>query len=485
MSASTTSGLARGTTIRLGPTVRRFSQGRLLFGGSPTRLLRLSPSASKLLSTTSQFTITDQTTAALADSLLRYGLAEISSDHQGAALAELTVVVPVYESPRALRRLLANLTGIRTIVVDDGSPDPLPLSEIANEHGATLLRLDINAGPAAARNHGLRSVTTPYVAFCDADTVVSRHDLQRLMNHFADARVAAVAPRILGLDTPNPNWITRYENTRSSLDLGSISAIVQPHSRVGWVPAACLLARTDALGPGFDETMRVGEDVDLVWRLAHTGRLVRYDANTTIYHEHRRTLRTWLTRKYRYGTSAAPLAQRHSTHVAPAVLSPALALTAAGLLLQRPWALLASTAAFTLQAKQIRQELRRIDAPLSLTAELTARTLANTLSQTSALLLRHWLPATLATAVVSRRARRAIAVAMLVDTITEYRTHKPAGSLAVHLAARRLDDAAYGLGVWHGALRQRALTCLTPCLTSNRICRRPPKNTACADSVDS
>ena len=52
--------------------------------------------------------------------------------------------------------------------------------------------------------------------------------------------------------------------------------------RVAYVPAACLVVRRAALGEGFDESLRVGEDVDLVWRLDAAGWLVRYDAGVVV-----------------------------------------------------------------------------------------------------------------------------------------------------------------------------------------------------------
>ncbi|WP_067899819.1 mycofactocin biosynthesis glycosyltransferase MftF [Nocardia vaccinii] len=465
---SGSSGLAAGTGVRLGASVRRFAEGRLLFGGSPTRLLKLRPAAAEILGAAGEFTVSDTVAARLADSLLGLGLAEITHTTGTTPLEELTVVVPVHDSPRALRRLLAGLTGVRVVVVDDASPDPLAHAEVAKEFDATLVRLDVNAGPAVARNAGLRTVTTSFVAFCDADTVVTADELRRLLPQFADARVAAVAPRILGLEDPAANWITRYESARSSLDLGPVSAVVQPLSRVGWVPAACLLARVEALGDGFDESMRLGEDVDLIWRLSRDGSLVRYAADVTVRHEHRRTPGPWLTRKFLYGTSAAPLADRHGERVAPAALPPALALAAAGLLLQNRWATTISAIAFLTHAGHIHRRLRRVEAPPRLHAELTARAAADTLGQVSSLLLRHWFPITVLALPFSRRVRRAVAAAIVVDTVTEQRSHPPAGNPATHLLARRLDDAAYGLGVWRGALRQRSPKCLLPHITRTR-----------------
>ena len=176
------------------------------------------------------------------------------------------------------------------MVVDDGSADPAPVAEVAGRHGARLVAHRRNLGPAAARNTGLRCVATPYVVFCDSDVVPVPGWLGLLRRHLDDPALAVVAPRVLG---PEPQemdtWLERYEQARSSLDLGPQPAAVRVHGTVGYLPSACLLARVAALAGGFDERMRVGEDVDLVWRLLEAGWAVRYEPAAAVRHRHRVT----------------------------------------------------------------------------------------------------------------------------------------------------------------------------------------------------
>ena len=110
-----------------------------------------------------------------------------------------------------------------------------------------------------------------------------------------------------------------------SLDLGDEQSLVRPGSTVSWLPTACLVVRRDSVGDGFDESLRVAEDVDFVWRLVAAGGRVRYDANFEVRHDSRGTLTAWLGRKVYYGTGGALLAQRHGDLIAPAVMSPVFA----------------------------------------------------------------------------------------------------------------------------------------------------------------
>ena len=77
-----------------------------------------------------------------------------------------------------------------------------------------------------------------------------------------------------------------------------------------YVPSAALIVRAPVR---FDETLRYGEDVDLVWRLLDAGHRVVYDPSVVVRHHEADVLR----RRFRYGTSAAPLAARKTLPAAP------------------------------------------------------------------------------------------------------------------------------------------------------------------------
>ena len=182
-----------------------------------------------------------------------------------------------------------------------------------------------SGGPGAARNAGLAAVDTELVAFLDSDCVASPRWLERLGRHFADPNVGAVAPRVVPSQPESTERRTvgvreRYAAARSPLDLGRAPGDVGPLRPVAYVPAAALVVRRAALAGGFDEHLRYGEDVDLVWRLREAGWIVRYDPAVLVAHAEPSSWRGLLARRYRYGTSAAPLSRRHPGTLAPAIV---------------------------------------------------------------------------------------------------------------------------------------------------------------------
>jgi mycofactocin glycosyltransferase len=476
-----------GLTLRLDRQALRLDGGRVLVGGAPPRLMQLSAAAAARL-VDGALTVSDATSAALARTLLDAGIAHPVDVPAGQAppAADVTVVVPVKDRTDGLRRLLAALPGLRTIVVDDGSADPGAVAAVVERAGARLLRRERSGGPAAARNAGLAAAGTALVAFLDSDVVPEPGWLEPLLAAFADPAVGLAAPRIVALD-PGRDRLGRYEAVRSSLDLGPDPALVVPRSRVAYVPSAALLVRRAAAGAGFDERMHVAEDVDLVLRLHAAGWRLRYEPAARVGHDHRTRPLAWWLRKAYYGTGAAPLALRHPGSVPPMVLSPSGAALAALALLARPWSVPLAAAVLGVSTARLARQLRRLPAaspapgeppgdrserpalsrPATTAARLVALGAIGALAQTADAVTRHFWPLSVVAALVSRRARRRVLVIAVLEGLVDWWRHRgrdprvrtgPVG----HLLARRLDDLGYGSGLWWGALRHRTVEPLRP-----------------------
>lgn len=449
-----------GTAVVLDRRVVVLDGGATLLGGAPPRLLRLAPAGRALLRA-GRFTVVDATSAALACRLLDAGIAHPERPC-GPGAGAVTVVVPVKDRTAAVARLLAALPDDlgAAIVVDDGSADPAALRAVAA--GARVLRHEQARGPAAARNAGLAAATTPLVAFLDSDVLPEPGWLTPLLAQLADPAVALAAPRIVALP-PIAGPLARYEAVRSSLDLGPDPAAVVPRSRVAYVPSAALLVRRAAVGAGFDERLHVAEDVDLVLRLHAAGWRLRYEPASRVAHEHRTSPGAWVARKAFYGTGAAPLALRHPGAVPPMVLAPWSALVAGCLLARRPLGALAVAAWATARlARQLPG-----DHPHRTAARIVGHGVVGVVAQTVDGLTRHYWPLTALAAVASPRARRAIAAVALGEGLLDWyrsrdRDPRVRPGPVAHLLAHRVDDLAYGAGLWWGALRHRTSAPLRP-----------------------
>lgn len=441
-------------------------KGTFLTGGSPRRVLRLAPSTIAAYQAIVRREELTQTTRALAARLARDGL--IHPDPPSTAVADLTIVVPVRDRATELDRCLRAIQMSTTspiIVVDDGSIEPSRVAKVAQRRHATLITLAANAGPAAARNAGCAAVATSFVAFVDSDVEVQRGWLEALLGHFADPVVAGVAPRIVGvraIDTTVARMIAR----RSPLDLGLRAGPVIAMSRLSYVPSAALVMRRECAT--FDPALRYGEDVDLVWRLIAGGSQIRYEPRSVVHHLEPTTVRSWLRRRYHYGTSAAPLDVRHASQVRPVVLDP-VATTIAILLTIGRWRLGISAYGFATGYTALRR--RAVGLAANDAAADTARSVAWTLSMTATWLHQFAAPALpvalLAAIRIPDRRRLSTLAAMLVVPILAdrrlLRRRYPESAYApADVLAMLLDRAAYGLGVCSGAIALRRPAVVLP-----------------------
>lgn len=458
-------------TLHQAASTAHLDDGAVVLGGSPVRLFRISARAQRLIDRwRAGHTVGDREGARLlARRLVSSGAYIPRPTTSEFKVGDITVVIPVRNRPAQLDRLLHALSDLACVVVDDASTDPGATKEIAERHGARFVALADNCGPAGARNAGLAAVHTPLVAFVDSDCVPVSGWLDPLLGHFDDPVVGAVAPRVLPArntsDTRDP--VRTYEAVRSSLDRGTVEGLVRRESPIPYVPSAALLVRAAvASGPElFDPTLRVGEDVDFVWRLADAGWDVRFVPESTVEHDGPASLGDFLAQRTFYGTSAAPLARRHPGALAPLDVS-AWSLAVWLLAAQRRPVLALATLATSIGLLAHRLRGLTHD-PIAVATRIagdgTTRAVVPALSG----LARAWSPALLA-GLAFRRTRRAAALALLIPAFADLMKDskklqdgsdlRPGPYVALHVA----DDAAYGAGVWLGCARERTVAPLVP-----------------------
>jgi mycofactocin system glycosyltransferase len=326
------------------------------------------------------------------------------------------------------------------------------------------------------------------VLFVDAGCEPQPGWLAPLLAHFSDPAVAAVAPRVASRPGPaTPPALGAYEAWHSPLDMGERPAPVGPGSAVPYVPTAVLAVRRSALSAagGFDERLRFGEDVDLVWRLREAGHRVRYEPAAVATHPARRSYPAWASQRFQYGRSAAPLAARHGPAVAPLAVQPwsvaAWALAAIG----HP---LVGSAVATGTALAL---ARRAGGDPIVAAELRRLAAAGNLRAGGAIataIRRAWLPPALAAGGLAwrlggRRTRASLlltATAVMAGPVlaaarrSTGRTALESGAIgpagrqprpvapAVMAVMGLADDLAYQAGVWDGVIRAHSPAALLP-----------------------
>jgi mycofactocin system glycosyltransferase len=424
---------------------------KVVIAGSPLRLFRLSSAGRRVVEAIEQSQPLPAGHAKLTDRLVDAGAIHPNTSQSQFTAADVTIVVPAFNA-----RPSTTAGDSEMIVVDDFSDPPLEAMP-----GQRMIRLSVNGGPAAARNAGLAEVTTPLIAFVDTDVDVDDGWLDSLLPHFNDPLVALVAPRVISAE--GSSTLAQYETTRSPLDLGDQPGRIAAGTRLSYVPAAALVMHADAVREigGFDETLRTGEDVDMVWRLIDAGHRCRYEPAAVVHHRPRSTFTGWAQQRLAYGRSAAALNRKHPGAVAPLRMSGWSAAVWALVFVRRPAAAVVVAAGTTVA---LRRKLH--DLPASESVRLAGLGHLYAGRQVASAITRVWWPLALVVAVFVRRARLPLVGAATIPPLLDWLARRSSIDPVRYVGLRLADDVAYGTGVWLGAIEQRSLGALAPKFTN-------------------
>jgi hypothetical protein len=190
---------------------------------------------------------------------------------------------------------------------------------------------------------------------------------------------------------------------------------------------------------------------------------VRYDPTVRVGHTAPSTWPALLSRRARYGTSAAPLALRHPRNIPALVVDPWPAATVAALLGRRP---LAAATAFAASARSTRSMLGAHDLPTEGMWSHSAGACAKTWLGAGRYATQYAAPLLLAGLLAGGRrrwGRRAALASLLAGPgLVAWATRRPGIDPFRYVAATIADDVAYGAGVWAGCVKHRTIRPLRP-----------------------
>ena len=206
----------------------------------------------------------------------------------------VAVLVPAYNEEtvivRTIRSVLnSDYKNLHIIVIDDGSLDRT--AEVAREAyaaeiaaGRVQVLTKANGGKAAALNYALERLTEEVYVGIDADTVIAADAISKLIPHFEDPRIGAMAGNAKVGNRVNlwTRWqaleyITSQNFERRALDLFHVVTVV-PGAIGAWRTAPVKAA-------GGYPVNTVAEDADLTMNLLEQGLRVDYEDRALAYTE--------------------------------------------------------------------------------------------------------------------------------------------------------------------------------------------------------
>ncbi len=182
--------------------------------------------------------------------------------------ATISVIIPTYNRAhcitRALDSVLAqSVTPHEIIIIDDASRDDTSAVLARYDDRIRYIRLEMNAGASAARNHGIAAAKGEWIAFLDSDDAWRPEKLARQFAFMAEYG-SNVCCTNCDLIWPNGRVEPAYRPYPSRMEIG--------HYVWGCYtcPGSTLIARRSILeaSGGYDPRYSRYEDWDLFLRLA-------------------------------------------------------------------------------------------------------------------------------------------------------------------------------------------------------------------------
>ncbi len=208
---------------------------------------------------------------------------------------KVAVLIPAYNEEKVIERtvraaLNSDYPNLRVIVIDDGSRDRtlevLCTAFVREEAmGRVLILTKPNSGKAEALNYGIEHLGDAEIFVgIDADTIIASDAISRMVPHFIDSKVGAIAGNAKVGNRVNlwTRWqaleyITSQNFERRALDaFGAVSVV--PGAIGAWRVSAVRAA-------GCFQVDTVAEDADLTMALLRRGYRVEYEDMALAYTE--------------------------------------------------------------------------------------------------------------------------------------------------------------------------------------------------------
>ncbi|MBN2328312.1 MAG: glycosyltransferase family 2 protein [Candidatus Omnitrophica bacterium] len=222
-----------------------------------------------------------------------------------------SIVIPVYNGEETLPDTLRSVMNLEyesyeVIVVDDGSCDDS--AGLARRHGAAVIRLEANQGPAHARNVGAAHAAFDIVLFTDSDVLLRKGALIKLDERFRESGADAVQGTFSEV-CPFADYFSQYKNLYNRFVLNRLPDWIDTtFTSITAVKKSAFLECG-----GFDANIRGAsvEDRTLGRNLIRKGFRIRLDRSIEVVHNKKLTWLGFLRNQFRRSRDLAKLLLRN------------------------------------------------------------------------------------------------------------------------------------------------------------------------------
>jgi peptidoglycan-N-acetylglucosamine deacetylase len=231
----------------------------------------------------------------------------------------VSVLIPAFNEETVIAQtvtsvLLSDLKDIQVIVVDDGSSDrtlEILQSNFGNNEAVTIIH-QANRGKAAALNNALSHARTDIVVTIDADTEIESDAIRKLLRHFSDPTVGAVAGNVKVGN--RSRWLTRWQALEYVTSQNMEKRAFDLLNCITVVPGALGAWRKKAIEDAGGITAdTVAEDADLTIAIRRLGWRITYDEEAIAWTEAPETPGALIRQRFRWTFGTLQSFWKHSS----------------------------------------------------------------------------------------------------------------------------------------------------------------------------
>jgi len=184
----------------------------------------------------------------------------------------VSVIIPTFNRPLLARRALASalaqsIENIEVIVVDDCSDESLQVSNIIHsidDKRVKFVSHTSSKGPSASRNTGISMSVGKYIALLDDDDIWFEDKLERQLENLNDMKAGICA-------------FTSQQGKNKRTDIKKVGLNELRKNRDWAICSGLVILKDLVKGIMFDEEIRVGEDMDLLFNVLKTEPICYFD----------------------------------------------------------------------------------------------------------------------------------------------------------------------------------------------------------------
>lgn len=231
-----------------------------------------------------------------------------------------SIIVPVFNRPQEIEELLESLSNqdfqesFEVLIIEDGST--IKCKDVVAKFQSKLtiqFHCKENSGPGESRNYGMHKAHGNYFIFLDSDVILPKNYLREVSKQLETNYTDAFG----GPDTAHPRFTILQKAINYSMTSFLTTGGLRGHKNgvVKFQPRSFNMGISREAfqkTQGFSK-MRVGEDIDLSFRLWEFGFETQYIENAFVYHKRRSTLKQFFNQTYAFGKARPMLTKKYPT----------------------------------------------------------------------------------------------------------------------------------------------------------------------------